>query len=126
MIRGHTGSQVSDQVQNILKENINAFMAENKRHLEKSPEDFAKTKSIIDISQAENLIEKKNIFSSNRKSLPPNLDKNGIPLFRKSGSPQLRFAPSSIKLEMQASGRLTFSDQRSFSLGVPVPPGPIP
>lgn len=69
------------------------------------------------------MTESRNMFAKDRKSLPNKLQ-SPKPLLLQHGSPQVRFAPNHIKME-KFGGRFGTDNRRAFSLGVPVPPGPI-
>ena len=67
----------------------------------------------------------KNTFARDRKSLPNKLDGQKSPR-QMQGSPKIKFAPNCLRLGRYGAGRFGTDNRRAFSLGVPVPPGPLP
>lgn len=80
--------------------------------------------TITDPGRALQLAESRNIFAKSRKSLPTKLT-SPKPLLSQQGAPQMRYAPNQVKTE-KFGGRFFTDKRRAFSLGVPVPPGPVP
>ena len=81
-------------------------------------------KSITNPKKAIMMTETRNIFAKDRKSLPTKLN-DPKPILLQQGSPVMRYAPNHIKME-KFGGRFFTDTRRAFSLGVPIPPGPLP
>ena len=81
-------------------------------------------KIVTEESRALQLTQTRHAFSKARNSLPAKFN-SPKPILSQQGSPEIRFAPNLIKMK-KFGGRFMTDTRRAFSLGVPVPPGPVP